>query len=291
MFLKEINPFVRRALIGHLSAKTSYDVFFELRAPDTRLFYIAGGEGEMVIEGEAHKIASGTLILLPGGTRYTWCPERTEVLEYIAVNFDYTRQCDHITKSFHPVHAELFKEEDIIERIHFEDAEELMRPILLPSYSAREAQLRQLVTEHSLGGLYSGELQSAILKSIIISTLRELRTPESTATDGGISLVREIIRYVQTNYSSEISYETIAEAFHLNPIYINRVFKRHTGTSLHAYILTHRINTAMELLRATSIPVKDIAAMVGFSDLPHFLKTFKRHSGKTPSAYRNSVEG
>lgn len=290
MFLKEINPFVRRALIGHLTSKTSYDVFFELRAPDTRLFYIAGGEGEMIIEGVAHKIAAGALILLPGGTRYTWCPGRTEVLEYIAVNFDYTRICEHITKSFHPVHAELFNEDDIIEKISFEDAGELMRPILLSSSSTREAQLRQLVTEHSLGGIYSSELQSSILKSTIISIARELRTPNDTASEGGISLVREVIRYVQTNYAKEISYQTIAEVFHLNPIYVNRVFKRHAGTSLHAYILTHRISTAMELLRASNIPIKDVATMVGFSDLPHFIKTFKRLNGKTPSDYRNGVE-
>jgi two-component system response regulator YesN len=43
-------------------------------------------------------------------------------------------------------------------------------------------------------------------------------------------------------------------------------------------------------LRSTNIEVREIAFMVGFSDLPHFIKTFKKHTGKTPSKYRNSAE-
>ncbi len=52
----------------------------------------------------------------------------------------------------------------------------------------------------------------------------------------------------------------------------------------------YRINMAMELLRSTNIEVREIAFMVGFSDLPHFIKTFKKHTGKTPSKYRTSAE-
>ena len=82
----------------------------------------------------------------------------------------------------------------------------------------------------------------------------------------------------------------LADSFHMNPVYINRVFKKNTGVSIHAFLVNYRITAAMEILRSGSMSVKEIASMVGFSDLPHFTKTFKRITGITPGRYRDSTD-
>ena len=76
----------------------------------------------------------------------------------------------------------------------------------------------------------------------------------------------------------------------MNPVYINRVFKKNSGVSLHNFLVNYRVNMAMEILRSSSIPVKEITSMVGFSDIPHFIKTFKKITGISPSKYRNSAD-
>ena len=290
MLLREIEPFVRKALAGSLTVKNTQDVFFELQAPDSRLFYISSGEGEMIVEGTPHPLSAGTVILLYGGVRYTWCPRRDSALEYIAVNFDYTMKNSAITTSFHPMHSDEFCEEDILEVVDFIDAAVLNAPIIMNETAIRESQLRQLVTEYTIGGKYSVPLLSSMLKTIIINIVRELESVASHLSEDSIILTQNVIKYIQKNYRDRISYDTLGEAFHLNPIYINRVFKRSTGSSLHAFILDYRINMAMELLRSSNIPTKDIATMVGFDDFPHFQKTFKRVTNKTPREYRLSRE-
>ena len=290
MLLKNIDPFVRQALVGSVGAKTPNDVFFELRTPDSRLYYISSGEGEIIVAGERHTLSSGTVVLFRAGVRYTWCPREGGSIEYIALNFDFTHSASDVTRTFHPVHSHLFSDSDVLESVTFEDATVLNEPIILHSTGVSEGQFRQLATEYSLRGEYSDELLSSSLKTIIIEIVRETENSLRHVSDGRLALVREVIRYIQKNYRDEITYATLGEEFHLNPIYLNRVFKEYMGTSLHAFILNHRINTAMELLRASSLPVKEISALVGFCDFPHFLKTFKRISGKTPHAYRTSVD-
>ena len=72
----------------------------------------------------------------------------------------------------------------------------------------------------------------------------------------------------------------IADDFHFNPTYIGRVFKSHTGFTLRTFIVDYRINRAKEILRTQETSVGETAAAVGFTEVPHFIKTFRAHVGK-----------
>lgn len=290
MYLKEINPFVRQAIISSISSNTKYDIFNELRSTDCRLFYIISGEGSMIIEGFKYTLHSGDCILFQSGTRYIWQISENRELNYISINFDYTQNFSHIKKTFHPVHSNMFSNNDILENIIFSDCVLLNKHIILTDSNSYESKFRRIVTEYYLGGDFSDELLSSMLKSLIINIVRRLNNKDKNPPDNNFDLTRKIMQYIQNNYAEAISYESISKKFHLSPIYINRVFKKIAGVSLYAFLINYRINMAMELLRSTNMEVKEIACMVGFSDLPHFIKTFKQHTGKTPAKYRNSSE-
>ncbi|MBE6777146.1 MAG: AraC family transcriptional regulator [Ruminococcaceae bacterium] len=290
MLLREINPFVRQAINCSISSNAKYDVFNELQSADCRLFYMISGEGSMVIEGHKYDLNSGDCILFQSGTKYIWQINEQHELNYISINFDYTHNFYSIKKPFHPVHSNMFSPEDILENITFYDCPALNNHIVLPASNSYESKFRRIVTEYYLGGDFSDELLSSLLKSLVISIVRELNGNDKNPLSNNFELTRKIMQYIQNNYAQEISYESIAKSFHLNPIYANRVFKKISGVSLYSFLINYRIDMAMELLRSTNIEVKEIAFMVGFSDLPHFIKTFKKHTGKTPSKYRNSSE-
>jgi AraC-like DNA-binding protein len=55
------------------------------------------------------------------------------------------------------------------------------------------------------------------------------------------------------------------------------------------YISRKRIALAQELLRATNLKIVEICYRVGFRDLAHFNRTFKRLTGATPNQYRQSA--
>ena len=174
MLLKDINPFVRQAIIGSLSSNTKYDVFNELQSTDCRLFYIISGEGSMIIEGINHNLHFGDCILFQAGTKYVWQTNENQALNYISINFDYTHNFSHITKTFHPVHSNMFSKYDILENIVFCDCNILNKHIVLPHSNSYESKFRQIVTEYYLGGDFSDALLSSLLKYLIISIVRML---------------------------------------------------------------------------------------------------------------------
>lgn len=288
MLLKDIDPFVRKAVTATLTVHVKADVFNELQTSDCRLFYILSGNGSMIIEGNDYELKQGCAILFQSGTKYVWQIGSVEGIHYIAINFDYTHNHADIKKSFHPVHSNIFRTSDILENIVFSDCTELNTPIVIKDATPLEARMKLFTTEYFLGDDYCDELLSSTLKSVIISMVRALNIKNNPYGNKGFILTQNIIQYIQHHYDEDISYETMSEIFHFNASHINRVFRKNTGKSLHAFLLEYRLNIAMELLRSHAASINEIAAMVGFTDIPHFIKTFKKFTGLTPARYRSS---
>lgn len=66
----------------------------------------------------------------------------------------------------------------------------------------------------------------------------------------------------------------------------SRRFKAATGYTPLAYIQTLRIEEAKQMLEASAVPVELISAEVGYEDLAHFRRLFRRLTGMSPAGYR-----
>ncbi|HEY9249870.1 MAG TPA: helix-turn-helix transcriptional regulator, partial [Rariglobus sp.] len=71
-----------------------------------------------------------------------------------------------------------------------------------------------------------------------------------------------------------------------HPNYLSGEFKRHTGGNLTAYIEWVRIERAKSMLQARQLSVGEIAHYCGFADPSHFVRVFKRRTGKTPRVFQ-----
>lgn len=242
----------------------------------------------MTIEGVTYRLCPGCTLMFRAGTKYVWQPSEDVPIDFIVLNFDYTQNFSHIRKPFHPVHSDRFSDEDILENHIFTDEEILNSPIVIDNLASIESRLRLMTTEFNVADDYClDQLLSSVLKSVIISIIREVNISKNEEGNRDLTLTRDIIQFIQDNYDKEISYEALSERFYMNPVYMNRIFKKNTGTSLHAFIVNYRINMAMELLRSSNISVREIAFASGFTDIPHFAKTFKKIAGISPSKYRD----
>lgn len=284
MRLNDIEPFVRQAVITKLRAGLYTGK--KIKTRDCRLFYILHGSGVIIIEGKQYNIKAGSVILFQTGTKYVW---QISDMRYIAINFDYTQEHSHIKRTFSPVSAESFPDENFSKKIEFSDVPELNEEIVFSDGTAFESRIINLSVEINTAADFKDELLSSLLKSIIISIIRQKREQETAGDTKGALIARQVIGFIQQNYNKPIKNEDIAEHFHFNPSYLNRVFKAHTGFTVRTFIVDYRINQAMEMLRTQNISVSEIAAAVGFSDVPHFIKTFKNHIGQTPTEYRASI--
>ena len=283
MKLNEISPFIRQAIITKLPS--SIYTGKKIKTRDCRLFYILHGSGEILIEGRHYHIKAGSVILFQTGTEYVW---QISDMRYVAVNFDYTQEHCHIKTSFSPISSDKFPSQNFSSKIDFTDATELNGEIVISDGAAFESRIVNLAVEINTAVDFKDELLSSLLKSVIISIVRQKREQEAAGNSKGAIIARRIIGYIQKNYNKPIKNEDIAKYFHFNSSYLNRVFKAHTGFSVRTFVVDYRINQAMEMLRTQNINVGELAIAVGFSDIPHFIKTFKKHTGQTPTEYRAS---
>ena len=83
----------------------------------------------------------------------------------------------------------------------------------------------------------------------------------------------------------------IAEHLRLNYNYVATIFSEIEGTSVEHFIIDQKIKKAKDLLNGDSYKIGEIASMLHYSSIGHFSNQFKKHTGFTPSAFRNKRRG
>lgn len=92
--------------------------------------------------------------------------------------------------------------------------------------------------------------------------------------------------YISQHFTESLSIRAISRFSGLSPSYLSFLFKRETGITITHYIDRYRLNYAKDLLKITSQSVKEISALIGYSDQNYFSRIFKKHEGISPIEYR-----
>ena len=113
-----------------------------------------------------------------------------------------------------------------------------------------------------------------------------LKSPRPTSET---SLVSQIEQYIANNYQSDLTLDTIAEAFYISPSYLSRLYKKEKGISPISHLRSVRMEQAIELARKTDLRAYEIGASVGINDPVYFSKLFKKALGMSISEYRQKM--
>ena len=97
--------------------------------------------------------------------------------------------------------------------------------------------------------------------------------------------------YIAEHLTEELTVSNIAVSLYITPNYFSRLFKRVTKEGCNEYIVRKRIEKAKSLLDTTSLKIGEIAMMVGYRDTNYFSLAFKKHTGKSPTKYREEIQG
>ena len=96
--------------------------------------------------------------------------------------------------------------------------------------------------------------------------------------------------YISEHLTEELTVSNIAASLYITPNYFSRLFKRVTKEGCNEYIVRKRIEKAKSLLETTSLKTGKIAMMVGYRDTNYFSLAFKKHTGKSPTKYREEMQ-
>lgn len=103
-------------------------------------------------------------------------------------------------------------------------------------------------------------------------------------------LIRRADEYILNNYKNNISLSSLAAHLQLSESYTSRLFNKHKGVNLPAYINDLRIQGAKELLLTTNQKIYEIAEEVGFASVTALHIAFRKSQGMSPAEYRNHTK-
>ncbi|MBQ8525875.1 MAG: AraC family transcriptional regulator [Clostridia bacterium] len=216
------------------------------------LTFVKKGIMEYIIDGKEYAVTQGKALYVPPGSRRIRKPG-TEPASYISINFN--------TEA---TNLQLPTVTDIADSFE------------LSFYLSEIIKAYRSDSEHS-------EDKCDMLMSLIILQLEEY------VSSGAVNkYTQKIKEFVARNIEQDISLESIAAYVHLSPAYCSHIFKKHENTTIKKYIQKLKINQACQLLLHTNHSVSYIAESLGYCDLFYFSNIFKKHTGMSPTEYRNT---
>lgn len=99
--------------------------------------------------------------------------------------------------------------------------------------------------------------------------------------------IRKIYRFLSDNVEKPFSPSDLEAHMELSFKHIGRIFKEHTGITLHQCHTQFKIDHATRMLCNGNLNISEISESLGFSDPLYFSNVFKKHTGLSPRAYRN----
>jgi len=110
---------------------------------------------------------------------------------------------------------------------------------------------------------------------------------ENAQEAAGNFIVRNAIAYMEAHYAEKIYLNEVAEQIYVSQWHLSKLLNKELGQNFSEVLNGIRIKKAEELLKDPSLRIGDIAEEVGFLDVAHFSRIFKKITGVSANEYRN----
>ena len=102
-------------------------------------------------------------------------------------------------------------------------------------------------------------------------------------------IVNNAIEYIKEHYADKLRLSDVADEIYVSQWHLSKLINKHTGSNFSEILNGIRIEKAKQLLKDPALKIYDIAEQVGFSDLTHFSRVFKKLEGISANEYRNKI--
>ncbi|HKL80356.1 MAG TPA: AraC family transcriptional regulator [Mobilitalea sp.] len=246
----------------------------------TELAYILSGKGKYLVDEIEYDVEAGDLVICNPGVKHTHVvsSQKEPTIEFISGFTDF---------QFKNMSANSIELKDSACILHTTAG--LKQELTMHCYS--------MIAEKEGSHVGKYFMLKTHLMQMLLLIMREI-ADENGVIQKGCNFesynknyaVNRIINYLNENYDQKISLDQIAHNMYLSPVYISKIFKEETGESPINYLIKIRLEKARDiLLNGTGGSIKNIANLVGYDDVYHFSKLFKKYYGISPLYYRKSA--
>lgn len=229
------------------------------------------GEGVVTCIDQTIYLKKGEGLLLPPYTAHSYHPHYDITSTWSTVYATFGGQAvDTILDVLHMNQAAVYRESET----------GVFKQALGRVFSFLHAQDKETISESFIRSSYMYDILMTIKQHGDIRT--ELTKNHS------FSRVRPIVDFLEEHYSENIGLHEMSEHAHLSSQHINKLFHETFGLSPYAFLVQLRMREAKRLLLTdVSLTLREIAEMVGYNAVSHFVSTFKTKTGMTPKQYRD----
>ena len=227
------------------------------------IHYVVDGKGTYTVNNTVYELRAGDIFLAKPSQLITYSADKEEPWEYYWVGFN--GACANKLVLQLP-----FRED--MPTHHCKNAERVKKA-LFNIFLSRGPEPR------------NETLMVGYLYLFIAELMQEAMDLEPHASNSSSQYVINAIKYIQFNYSHDISIDDIAKAVGVSRSHLYRVFMSNVGQSPIDYLTSYRISEACFLLKNSQLSIAEIAVSVGFFDQFYFSRVFKKSKGVPPSKY------
>jgi len=248
--------------------------------PAWELSYIVKGSGTRFIGDTIETFSSGEVILVPPNIPHCWSFDEFDhddegKIENLTIIFtdDLLERCNYTFPETEPYIAQI---KNYKNAMSFEGK----------AANALREELTAMVRQNEIE-----RLSSLIKLFYVLSCANNTKTVGfSIKQNKDTARMQEVIRFILNNYHQEINLDSITNYIGMNKASFCIFFKKLKGKTFFSYLNEYRIECSCLMLRETTLPIAEICYAVGFNDVPHYNRTFKKLKGETPKDYRKKYQ-
>jgi AraC-like DNA-binding protein len=126
------------------------------------------------------------------------------------------------------------------------------------------------------------------LLCLALAQLQSRNKPVGSASARKTRLrLHKLVAWLSENLAASISVDEMAVKVALSGSHLRRVFRAEFGVGPSQYFQELRMREARRMLRESALPIKAISSQMGFNDLAHFYRSFRKHTEMAPADYRD----
>lgn len=228
----------------------------------SELFYVISGTGSFLLEDQVFSIHTNDLVIVTPNTEHTEQSLNANPLEYIVLGIDGITFLNLDQSNSHVIY-------------NYSERKEILSLFTL--------LLNEIQDEQPGYNIICQNLLDIVLIQII--RMQNL-VPASISSTKMTKECGQVKRYLEANYSDNISLDSLAAMTHMNKYYLVHAFTKYTGMSPINYLTMKRLQVSQELLSSTDYSIAQISSSVGFSSQSYFSQVFKKETSMTPNEYR-----
>ncbi len=253
-------------VIYHSTHRGSFEYERKNGAPDYLLLFFYTPT-LLTIEGESYMLDKPSIVLFSD-----YKPHK-----YISLSQEYYDDF---------IHFEADEEEIFLRELHFP----LNKPIIISKEKCISDNIKDINDAWKCGSEFSMPIQHHLMMLLFWRLAEEWSAQKKINQDiPYFDKLYKVRQMIQKNPEENWKIQQMADEVSLSPAYFQVLYKKAFGVTCMTDVIQTKVAAAKEYLLSTDMSVASIAEELGYAQVYHFIRQFKKYAGLTPGAFRKAM--